>query len=74
MAYTATDQTSVEGAITALAKGERVVNVTFDDGQSVSYALADLGALRDLLGDIKKQLSVTAGNKRYRLAVTSKGY
>ncbi len=74
MAYTTTDRANVEAAIRALAKGERVVRVTFDDGQTCEYGQTDLKSLRELLGDIKKDIGVAAGRKRYRYAVTSKGY
>jgi len=74
MAFTSTDRASIEAAITALATGQTVARVRFADGEEVSYSQTDILTLQKLLGQIKNDINTTAGNKRYRYVVTSKGY
>ena len=74
MAFTSVDRTSIEAAITALATGQTVARVRFADGEEVSYSQTDILTLQKLLGQIKNDINATAGNKRYRYVVTSKGY
>ena len=74
MAFTSTDLTEIEAAIVALAKGERVVQVTLN-GEEIQYnrtRLPELVALRDQIrGEVQQAVS---GNTRHRYASTSKGY
>lgn len=75
MAFTSTDRTNIESAITALATGQAVARVRFADGEEVTYSQTDIPTLQKLLGQIKNDISAaTTGNKRYRHVVTSKGY
>ena len=74
MALTSTDRTNIESAITALATGQTVAKVRFADGEEISYSQTDIPTLQKLLGQIKNDINTTAGNKRYRYVVTSKGY
>lgn len=78
MAFTSTDLTNVETAITKLATGARVTSCTID-GDEVQYHRADLMdllKLRDLIqSELNTASSTDTSNKgRARKAVTSKGY
>ena len=56
MAYSQTDLESVEAAILALAKGERIVTVSVA-GNRVEYGQADLPQLRALRAEIRNDLT-----------------
>lgn len=64
MSYTVDDYISIKNAVLALARGERVVEATFE-GESVQYAQADLTKLRDLqreiAADLRAQKSARTG-------------
>jgi len=76
MAFTSTDLTNIETALTKLATGARVVECTID-GDTVIYNrtnIKDLLALRDR---IKGEIATAASTSNYgraRVAVTTKGY
>jgi hypothetical protein len=77
MAFTATDLTNVEAAITALATGSRVVECEID-GDLVQYHRTDIKSLLSLRDTIRAEIASasstynTRGNAR--IAVTTKGY
>lgn len=78
MAFTTTDLTNIETAITKLATGSRVVRCNVD-GDEVEYHRTDLMDLLNLRDRIKAELAQAAStdtsNKgQARRAVTSKGY
>lgn len=72
MAFTTANLTTVEGAIIALASGERLVSFTIGD-KTFSYAPTDLEKLRALRDEIRSDLGAAAGNPGYVLTSTSKG-
>jgi|WetSurSiteA1Bulk_404760.scaffolds.fasta_scaffold32912_3 hypothetical protein len=72
MAFTQTDQESVQAAVIALATGSRVVSATMGD-KTIQYGQADVDKLRALLSEIKTELSAAAGRRRYLLTSSSKG-
>jgi len=74
MAFTSTDQSNIESAIVALARGQRVVRVRFDDGQEVTYHQTDLEKLEALLDRIKSDINISSGASRARYVMTSGGY
>lgn len=73
MAYTSTDLTAVETAIAAVRDGERAISVVIA-GNTIQYQACDLYKLQNLRGMIKAEIAITAGTKRFRHAITSKGY
>ena len=61
MAFSSTDLTSIEAAITALATGERVARVTIG-GKMIEYHPADLDKLLRLRGVVSAEVSAAAGS------------
>lgn len=74
MAYTSSDLTSVESAITDLSTGARVVLVRFSSGKTIQYSESSLDDLIKLRALIKRDINLTAGNSRHRYTATGKGY
>lgn len=72
MAYTQSDYDNVKSAAIALASGTSVVRVT-TGGKSVEYAQRNLGMLRELLSEIKTEITASAGTPSFFLTSTSKG-
>jgi len=72
MAYTSTDLTNVEAAISSLMSGTRNVRFTMGD-KSFEYAQTDLKALRELRQDILDEVQTAAVRPRFFLASTGKG-
>jgi len=72
MAYTSTDLTNVQAAVTAFATGSRRVSVTIN-GKTVEYAKTELGQLMALRDQIQLEVSAAAGRRRFVLISTSKG-
>ncbi len=61
MAFSSTDLTSIEAAITALATGERVARVMMG-GKSIEYHPADLDKLIKLRAIVSADVAATAGS------------
>ncbi|MFW9899922.1 MAG: gpW family head-tail joining protein [Candidatus Thorarchaeota archaeon] len=74
MAFTSSDLTSVESAITDLSTGTRVVLVRFSSGKTIQYSESNLDDLIKLRALIKRDINLTAGNARHRYVATGKGY
>lgn len=73
MAWTQTELEQVRAAVLALAKGERVVSVSYagPPARSVSYGIADLGQLRQLLSEMERAVSAAP---KFRRVAFSKGF
>jgi hypothetical protein len=75
MAYTTADLATIEAAILALAKGERVKSVSLPSGQSIDYADCSIEKLLALKKSISAALAVSAGtSRRQALVSTCKGF
>jgi hypothetical protein len=72
MAYTSTDLTNVEAAITALVNGTRIVSVDIG-GKTIQYAPAQLKDLLTLRDAIKIEISETASAPVTRTYVKDMG-
>ncbi len=72
MAYSESDLTTIESAITSLAAGTRKVRATLN-GKTVEYGQVDLAQLRSLRDQIQAEVSSAAGRRRFVLTSTSKG-
>ena len=72
MAYTTTDLTNVEAAISAIVNGQRIVRCSIGD-KSFEYASADLKLLRELKGEILSEVQTTETRPRFFLTQTDKG-
>jgi hypothetical protein len=73
MAFTSDDLTAVQSAIVELATGQRVVKISFSNGQNVEYEAAGLNGLKLLRSEIQAEISAAANTPRYFRTVTSKG-
>ena len=73
MAYTSDDLTAVQAAIMELAKGKRVVKITFSNGETVEYGATSLAELELLRAEIQSDLAAAAGTRRFIRTMTSKG-
>lgn len=76
MAFTSTDLTTLETALTKLASGQRVVECTVD-GDTVTYNRTNISDLLKLRDRIKGELAAADSTSNYgraRVAVTTKGY
>jgi hypothetical protein len=71
--YTASDLTSVEQAILAIAAGTRVTNVILR-GQSIAYEWVKIGELITLRDQIKQELADVDKSSRMSKVMTQKGY
>ena len=77
MAYTSTDLTNVNAAITRLISGDQVVEIT-RDGRTTKYTHASLGELESLRLKIQNEVnapdtSSTIANPRTAVMFTRKG-
>jgi len=73
MAYTQTDLDNINNAILELAKGERVVRITYSDGKTVEYQPAKLSTLQSIAATVQGQINRTSGKPSFFRASTSKG-
>ena len=64
MAWTTTDLTNIETAITNLATGARAVTITVD-GMTVRYANTDLPQLKALRSQIRRELDSDEGQSMF---------
>ncbi len=64
MAWTSTDLTNIETAITALAMGTRAVTVTLG-GMTIRYATVDLPQLKALRSQIRHELESDEGKSMF---------
>lgn len=73
MAYTSTDLTNVQAAVTALATGTRKVSVMIN-GKRIEYGQVQLSELTALRDQIQAEVSSAAERRRFVLtSSTSKG-
>lgn len=72
MAYTSTDLTNVESAITALVNGTRIISVDIG-GKTIQYAQTQLKDLLTLRDAIKIEISETASTPVTRTYVKDMG-
>ena len=72
MAYSSTDLTNIQAAVTALATGARKTSVMLN-GKRVDYAPADLDQLTRLRDQAQSEVNAAAGRKSFYLTSTSKG-
>ena len=77
MAYSSTDLTNVEAAITALISGDQIVEIT-KDGITTRYNQTSLDKLISLREDIKREVNVPAAssgvsNPRTVVSMSRKG-
>lgn len=70
MAYTSTDLTNIQAAIIALAKGERVVRITLDNGETLQYGQADLKDLISLSSMVSRDVNQYP---KYRHIIVDRG-
>ena len=73
MAYTQEDLDNIKAAIIELARGQRVVRITYSDGKTLEYQPLKLQYLKDLAADIQAQINRNTGKPSYFYATTSKG-
>ena len=75
MSYTQEDLTATQRAIAGLGAGERVVQVKWSNGKTITYQLADLDTLERIERKIQRALNAAAGNRlrRSRQYLTGKG-
>ena len=75
MAYTTTDIESIDAAILELAIGNRTTNITFSNGQTITYASANLDELRKLRDFVAAQVNKATSTRRsfIRMKATGKG-